>query len=191
VEMGKAIYKDPSFHKKDPRRNLIKTFMYAYLYGAGINKMALSAGVPPEEMRGFVNSLAETYPGIPDFQKRIIETGEQRERSEGQGYIITPFNRRIPCDQGQARTLVNYLLQGHAAEILKDALVKMDAAGLTQYLLLPIHDEVIASVPPDEYDEISREIGDLMSIRGKYAVDLIAEPEGPFDRWGDKLRGGE
>ena len=189
VEMGKSIYKDPTFHKKDPRRNLIKTFIYAFLYGAGLKKMAVSAGVTEEEMRAFVTSLTETYPGIPEFQKRIIQTGDQRERSDGQGYIITPFNRKIPCDPGQSRTLVNYLLQGHAAEILKDALVKMDAAGLTQYLLLPIHDEVIASVPPDRYDEIAQEIGDLMSIRGKYAVDLIAEPEGPFNRWGDKVRG--
>ena len=188
VQMGRDIYKDETFHKKDPRRNLIKNFMYSYLYGAGLNKMAATAGVSPEEMRSFVTALAETYPGIPEFQKRVIQTGDQRERSEGQGYIITPFNRRIPCDEGQSRTLVNYLLQGHAAEILKDALVKMDAAGLTQYLLLPIHDEVIASVPPDEYEEIAQEIGELMTVRGKYAVDLIAEAEGPFQRWGDKIR---
>jgi DNA polymerase-1 len=64
----------------------------------------------------------------------------------------------------------------------------MDAAGLTQYLLLPIHDEVIASVPLEKYDEIAAEIGELMSIKGKYAVDLIAEAEGPFERWGDKVR---
>ena len=188
VEMGKSIYKDDSFHKKDPRRNLIKTFMYAYLYGAGINKMAVSAGVSPAEMKEFVNTLAVTYPGIPEFQSRIVSLGEQRERSEGQGYVITPFGRRIPCDQGQSRTLVNYLLQGHAAEILKDALVKMDAAGLTEYMLLPIHDEIIASVPPDRYTEISTQIGNIMSIKGHYAVDIIADPEGPFDRWGDKLR---
>ena len=188
VEMGKAIYKDEAFHKKDPRRNLIKTFMYAYLYGAGLAKMAKSAEVSESEMRVFVDTLAETYPGIPEFQRKVIKMGESRERAEGQGYVITPFGRRIPCDQGQARTLVNYLLQGHAAEILKDAIVKMDAAGLTPYLLLPIHDEVIASVPPEEYEEVSKAIGDIMTIRGKYAVDIIAEPEGPFDRWGDKIR---
>lgn len=189
VEMGKAIYKDDDFSKKDPRRNLIKTFMYAYLYGAGVAKMAKSAGVSEAEMRTFVDTLAKTYPGIPQFQSDIIKMGEARERSEGQGYVITPYNRRIPCDEGQARTLVNYLLQGHAAEILKESLVKLDAAGLTQYLLLPIHDEVVASVPVDRYEEIAQQIGEIMSIKGRYAVDLIAEPEGPFDRWGDKVRG--
>lgn len=189
VEMGKAIYKDPNFSKKDPRRGLIKNFTYSFLYGAGISKMAITAKVPESEIREFVKILQETYPGISEMQKKVIALGEQREREEGQGYVMTPFGRRIPCDKGQARTLVNYLIQGHAAEILKRSLVRMDAAGLSQYLLLPIHDEVIASVPPDQYDEISAQIGELMSVRGEYAVDLIAEPEGPFDRWGSKLRG--
>ena len=188
VEMGKSIYGDPSFHKKDDRRNLIKTFMYAYLYGAKIPKMAKAAGVPEAEMEQFVKVLSDTYPGIPDFQKKVISMGEGRERDEGVGYVVTPFGRRLPCDYGQARTLVNYLLQGHASEILKDALVKLDAAGLGEYLLLPIHDEVIASVPPEEYEEVSQMIGEIMSIRGQYAVDIIAEPEGPFQRWGDKVR---
>lgn len=191
VEMGKTIYGDPNFSKKDPRRGLIKTFMYAYLYGAGIEKMAKSAGVSQQEMTNFVRDLGEAYPGIPKFQQDIIAIGEQREAREGQGYVLTPSGRRIPCDRGEARTLVNYILQGTAAEILKKALVRLDAAGLTQYLILPIHDEVIASVPIDKYDEIAREISDIMSVRGEFSVDLIAEAEGPFNRWGDKIRGGE
>jgi DNA polymerase-1 len=189
VEMGKNIYKEPDFNKKDPRRGLIKNFTYSFLYGAGISKMAITAKVPESEIREFVSILKETYPGISEMQNRVIALGEQRERTEGQGYVITPFGRRIPCDKGQARTLVNYLIQGHAAEILKRALVRMDAAGLTEYLLLPIHDEVIASVPPEEYEDVSKQIGELMSVRGEYAVDLIAEAEGPFARWGHKLTG--
>jgi DNA polymerase-1 len=188
VEMGKAIYKEPDFNKKDPRRGLIKNFTYSFLYGAGISKMALTAKVPESEIREFVKILQDTYPGISEMQNKVISLGEQREREEGQGYVLTPFGRRIPCDKGQARTLVNYLIQGHAAEILKRSLVRMDAAGLTPYLLLPIHDEVIASVPPDDYEEVASQIGELMTVRGEYAVDLLAEPEGPFLRWGDKLR---
>ncbi len=186
VELGKAIYKDPTFTKEDKRRNLIKTFVYALLYGAGMSKMALSAGVPEDEMKAFVHSFNTTYPGIPAFQQQIVRLGEQRERDEGQGYIITPFGKRIPCDQGQARTLLNYLLQGHAAEILKDALVKMDAAGLTKYLLLAIHDEVIASIPHEEFQDVSDQIVEIMSVKSKYAVDIIAQAEGPFARWGEK-----
>lgn len=188
VEMGKAIYKDPNFNKKDPRRGLIKNFTYSFLYGAGISKMAITAKVPESEIREFVKILQDTYPGIAEMQAKVIAIGEERERNEGQGYVLTPFGRRIPCDKGQARTLVNYLIQGHAAEILKRSLVRMDAAGLSDYLLLPIHDEVIASVPPEEYEDIAEQIGSIMTVRGEYAVDLIAEAEGPFERWGDKLR---
>lgn len=188
VEMSKAIFKDDNFKKSDPRRGLVKTFCYAYLYGAGITKMAKSAGVPVEEMRQFVKDLSDAYPGIPEFQNKILSLGEARERSDGQGYVFTPTGRRIPCDKGQARTLVNYLLQGTASEIMKQSLIRMDAADLTPYMLLAIHDEVIVSCPRDEYDDISRSVSDIMSVRGEYAVDLIAEAEGPFTRWGDKLR---
>ena len=189
VELGKAIYNDPEFSKKDVRRNLIKTFMYAFLYGAGLDKMAKSANVTVGEMSEFINKLNETYPGIDEFKNKVIAQGEKREREEGQGYVVTPSGRRIPCDRGEARVLVNYLLQGTAAEILKEALVRLDAAGLTKYLLLPIHDEVVASVPVEDYEWVARDISDIMSVKGVYAVDLIAEAEGPFDRWGDKVRG--
>lgn len=189
VELGKAIYNDPEFSKKDVRRNLIKTFMYAFLYGAGLDKMAKSANVTVGEMSEFINKLNETYPGIDEFKNKVIAQGEKREREEGQGYVVTPSGRRIPCDRGEARVLVNYLLQGTAAEILKEALVRLDAAGLTKYLLLPIHDEVVASVPVEDYEWIARDISEIMSVKGVYAVDLIADAEGPYQRWGDKVRG--
>ena len=189
VELGKKMYSDENFSKDDKRRNLIKTFMYAFLYGAGLEKMAKSAGVSLNEMNEFVATLHRTYPGVTDFQNKVIEQGDRRESEEGQGYVITPSGRRIPCDRGDSRVLVNYILQGTAAEVLKEALIRLDAAGLTKYMLLPIHDEVLFSVPQDLCGELSREISDIMSVRGKYAVDLIAEAEGPFDRWGDKGRG--
>jgi DNA polymerase-1 len=82
-------------------------------------------------------------------------------------------------------SLTNYLLQGHAAELLKDAIVRLDHAGFGDYMLLPVHDEIIFSVPKEDYKEAMETIGQVMTIRGM-AVDVPADPEGPMYRWGDK-----
>jgi hypothetical protein len=56
------------------------------------------------------------------FQKDIENLGVRRERDEGQGYIYTWTGRKIPCDEGRVYTLINYLIQGGAAEIFKSNL---------------------------------------------------------------------
>lgn len=188
VELGKGIYQDPNFSKADKRRGLVKNTMYGKAYGAGVAKMAETAGVPHEQMRAVVDAVDRAYPGLKRFQSTVEDVGVRREREEGQGYVTTPFGRRLPCDEGRVYSLTNYMLQGHAAEILKDALVRMDAAGLGDYMLLPVHDEVIFSIPREDHEEAMRTIHTSMSVMEGYAVPMPADPEGPLERWGEKYR---
>jgi DNA polymerase-1 len=188
VLLGKNIFKDPNFVKKDPRRNIVKTTLYATIYGATPEKIAKTAGVPVDEIHDFLRELDSTYPGISEFQRQIIALGDQREREEGQGYVNTPNGRRIPCARGDSRVLVNYIIQGSSADIMKDALIRLDAAGYTDYLNLVIHDEVIACLPEDEFEVMSKDIEEIMSVIGKFSVDIPAERSDPYDRWGDKVR---
>lgn len=188
VELGKQIYGDPTFNKKDKRRGLVKNTMYGKAYGAGVTKMAETAGVAHEQMRAVVDAVDRAYPGLKQFQSQVEDVGMRREKEEGQGYVITPFGRRLPADEGRVYSLTNYMLQGHAAEILKDALVRMDAAGLGDYMLLPVHDEVIFSVPEEDCTDVMKVIGESMSVMEGYAVPMPADPEGPLDRWGTKYR---
>lgn len=162
--------------------------LYGAAYGAGVAKMAESAGVPFDQMKAVSDAVFSTYPGIKKFMKDIENQGMQRERTEGQGYVITPFGRRLPCDEGRVYSLTNYSLQGHAAELLKDAVVRLDAAGYGDYMMLPIHDEVVFSIPASESKDAMREIQEIMSFNEGYAVPLTAEPEGPLERWGEKYR---
>ena len=188
VELGKDIYNDPNFTKEDKRRGLVKNTLYGAAYGAGVNKMAETAGVPYQTMKAVSDSVFSTYPGIKKFQSAVEDAGVRREREEGQGYVTTPYGRRLPCDEGRVYSLTNYLLQGHAAEMLKNALVQLDLAGLGEYMLLPVHDEVIFSVPKEDAQDLMHTIGEVMSVTEGYAVSIPAEPEGPLDRWGEKYR---
>jgi DNA polymerase-1 len=189
VSIGKDIYQDPDFNKKDKRRGLVKNTMYGKAYGAGKKKMAETAGVPYNLMSAVVDQIDASYPGLKGFAGKVEDIGFRREREEGEGYVLTPFGRRLPCDSGRVYSLVNYLLQGHAAEVLKDALVRLDHSGYGDYMLLPVHDEVIFSLPKEEVKDAMHEIPEIMGVTGgQYKVPLLADCEGPLARWGDKYR---
>jgi DNA polymerase-1 len=186
TEIGRQVYQDPTMQKSDKRRNLIKGVVYGRLYGAGVAKQALTAGVPEPQMRAVSDSFDVNYPGMMVFQKQIDNLGQQRFRNEGQGYVYTWTGRRIPCDDDRTYTLVNYLIQGGAAEVFKSNLVKMDQADLTDYLIVPVHDEIVLQAPRKEAEEIKRAVQECMTTREGWAVPLTADADGPLENWGAK-----
>ena len=185
ANMGKSIYKDPSFNKHDKRRGNIKSSMYGMNYGAGAETVAGTVGRPVEEIRQVLASIFETYPGIKKFQRDTIADAERREREFGEGWIETDMGRKLPVDAGYAYRGVNYAIQGRAAEVMKRAIIRLDNAGLTPYMMLPIHDEVVSSVPIPEIKDFIHESEAIMAEL-EHPVKLVAEGEGGFDRWGDK-----
>lgn len=184
VEVGKSVYSDPGFQKSDKRRGLIKNVSYGLAYGAGTAKMAESAGVPVDQMKAAVDALTSRFPGIRSFMKEVEHLGMQRERSTGQGFIVTPYGRRLPCDEGKAYTLTNFSLQGHAAEYFKRSLVELDAAGWGDAMLLPVHDEIVMDLPKEDAEQALYEVPRIMEDRENYGVDMLAESDGPFVAWG-------
>jgi DNA polymerase-1 len=97
-----------------------------------------------------------------------------------------PYNRRLPCDDDKIYALTNYLHQGHAAEIFKRSLVDLDMAGWGDYMILPVHDEIVLDVPEEYAAEAMISVPKVMSNMVDYAVPLTASAEGPFDSWGEK-----
>lgn len=178
VSIGRQVYNDPNFSKKDPRRGLMKGVMYGAAYGSGIQKMADTAGVTFEEMKKVSDDIFAAYPGIKRFMQETERLGNMREESEGTGYIVTGTGRHIPADKGKMYTLTNYTLQGTAAELMKKAIVRLDAAGYGKFMQMAIHDEMIFSMPPELVEDALPEIEALMSyVNGEFDVDLPAEPE--------------
>lgn len=186
TEIGRQVYGDPSMQKSDKRRNLIKGVVYGRLYGAGVAKQALTAGVPEHQMKEVSDSFDLNYPGMIRFQKEIDNIGQRRFRGEGQGYVYTWTGRRIPCDDDRTYTLVNYLIQGGAAEIFKSNLVKLDAADLTDYLIVPVHDEIVLNAPRESVEEIKQLVRQCMTTTEGWAVPLTAGVDGPLENWGEK-----
>jgi len=188
TEIGREIYNDPSMQRSDKRRNLIKGTVYGRLYGAGVAKQALTAGVAEPQMRSVSDAFDTRFPGMALFQKQIEDAGMRRLRAEGQGYVYTWTGRRLPCDEDRAYTLVNYLIQGGAAEIFKSNLVKLDQADLTELLIVPVHDEIVLNAPRKDAIEIMQTVKECMTTTEGWAVPLTAGIDGPMETWGDKYR---
>jgi DNA polymerase-1 len=186
TEIGREIYNDPTMQRSDKRRNLIKGTVYGRLYGAGVSKQALTAGVPEIQMRQVSDAFDTRFPVMAMFQKQVEDAGMRRLREEGQGYVYTWTGRRLPCDEDRAYTLVNYLIQGGAAEVFKSNLVKLDQADLTELLIVPVHDEIVLNAPRSDVKEIMQTVKECMTTTEGWAVPLTSGIDGPLETWGDK-----
>lgn len=186
TEIMRQVYQDPTAQKSDNRRKLIKGVVYGKLYGAGVATMALTAGVADAQMKEVVDAFDASYPGVRMMAQAIEDAGMRRLKTEGVGYVLTKNGRRLPCDDDRVYSLTNYLVQASAAEIFKQNLVKLDQADLTDYMVVPVHDEIVLNVPRSESKEIMHAVQECMTTREGWAVPLTAGVDGPFDNWGAK-----
>ena len=79
------------------------------------------------------------------------------------------------------------MIQGLAADLFKGALLELDKAGMADYLLIPVHDEIIAQYPTEQAEEFSKNLEEIMS--GDLGpVPITAEAEVIGRSWGDKYK---
>lgn len=179
VELGKVVYGESGFVKKDPRRTLLKSTVYAKLFGGGIETAAQTAGVNVYSLVPTWKSLEASYPSLQQVGMDHVQTTKTDDGLVH--YLDSPFGRRFQVkDPVERRKLPNYATQGSAAIALKKALVGLDAAGFGPQMLLPVHDEVLFSVKKSEAQDAMHEIAEVMdSVINEttgWLVDVKAEP---------------
>jgi DNA polymerase-1 len=185
VNLGIQLFHEPDFTKADPRRQLIKNGGYAKIYGAGLDKFAKTAGSSTEEASEFMNNFDTTYPGIARFVHEVEVVARQRLHDEGESYVRSPLTgRKHVADPRKEYALVNYLIQGLAGEVLKMKIVELDAAGLDEFMLFPVHDEIDEDVPIDRVDEVVQTLMDVCNDSKLLTVPITWTPA-VGDRWGD------
>ena len=184
--LAREVYHAPDLVKSDPRRQVTKNYGYATIYGAGIPKLAKTAGVSEDEIRVLDALFNQAYPGVKRMQRGIEGDALRRLRSEGMAYSRSPLtNRRYAAMEGKEYALVNYTIQGMSAEILKIKLLQLHAAGLGEYMVLPIHDEVMLDVPDDLVHDVAHEVGMVMNDDVLISIPLTAGGA-TGKRWGEK-----
>lgn len=140
-------------------RKVAKMTNFLIVYGGGAGKLSTQAGIPLGEAQAAIRGFKRAYPGVSRYSRRLIERSEM-----GKLDVVTATGRRLPLDRQRVYAGVNYTVQSTARDVLAQALIDLDKAGLVSYLLLPIHDEVLFEVPEADAKELAFEIGQVMSM---------------------------
>jgi DNA polymerase-1 len=157
-----------------------KVFNFTKIYGGGLRSIRRYFRVSLEEARRMVALYNKAYPEVQHLQNRIDYALQDN------GYITASLisGRRFRVDPRDSYKAVNYLVQGTAADVLKDAMIWLHAQGVPMVAL--VHDEILAHVPIDEAPEIAALIEQGMT--------RAAAPGGPlwlpdeFDKDGKLVR---
>jgi DNA polymerase-1 len=168
------------------QRSPAKNTRYSALYGAGPAKIAATAGVSVEVIEGLVNAIKERFPEEAAFASAIEEKAKQRWADEGKPYVTTWGGRKVIGDGDKLYALINYLIQGSAADVLKDRLIALNAAGLDHHIVVPIHDEILWSFPEEDAAELAATAVEVMTMSDQFRVPLTVGCDGPLQTWGDK-----
>lgn len=179
VSAMRLVYGDPDLDKTDSRRSLIKNTFYGSAYGAGVAKMAQTAKVSVEEMRAVADAVFKRFTGMKRYMKVC-----ENEAKQNDDWITTPFGRRIWVDPDFSYKALNAKVQAFAGDVFKHTMVNMAHAGLLDYMVCPIHDEVLFSIPEDEMDDVRHTIAEVMPYND-LAVPVPADPSPGVKTWAE------
>jgi DNA polymerase-1 len=132
-------------------RDEAKTFIYAFLYGAGDNKIGTIVGGGRREGRALKAKFLRGLPALKTLKDRV-------EVASRRGYLVGLDGRRIAVRSPHAA--LNSLLQGAGAVVMKQALVNLDrmarAQGLDFKFVGNIHDEIQSEVREDQAERFGK-----------------------------------
>jgi DNA polymerase-1 len=166
----------PDFTPK--HRKISKGIAFGKVYGGGPEHIARQTGAPETDVRRALAAYDRAYPEIARFSRRL-----QREAYEHGMVGISVTGRRLPVDRHRVYAVTNYAVQSAARDCLGQSLINMEEAGLLDYMRLPIHDEVLASVPQADAKDYARQIEQCMTF-DLYGVPIESEAEIGKRSWG-------
>ena len=160
-----------------------KAVNFGIVYGISPFGLAAQLGIDQKIAKAYIEKYFDRYKGVATF---IESTLEQVRRDQ---YVKTAFGRirpipdiqsRNPNQRGFAeRTAVNTPLQGTAADLIKIAMLRIDAEltrrNLKSQMTLQVHDELLFDVIPTEAEELRTLVQHEMEHVAEFSVPIVAE----------------
>ena len=169
-----------------------KAVNFGIVYGISAFGLAAQLGISRGEAERYIRGYFTRYAGVRRFLDETIAAVRQSGVTRtlfGRERPIPDMNSRNPNARGFAeRTAVNSPLQGTAADLIKLAMVRVQAAiesgGYRSAMLLQVHDELVFECPPEEVEAVSnlakREMEGVRELSVPLVVDI-----GVGDNWRD------
>lgn len=164
-------------------RSRAKAVNFGIVYGIGAFSLAKDIGVTRREAQEYIDNYLTTFSGVNRYMNHMIELARDR------GYSETLFNRRRYLPELSSsnhmlrsfgeRVARNMPIQGTAADIIKIAMVKVDARltaeNMKSRLILQVHDELIVEAPENEAEKALKIVTEEMENACKMKVLLRAD----------------
>jgi DNA polymerase-1 len=176
----------------DQQRRAAKAINFGLIYGMSAFGLARQLGIPRAEAQAYVDLYFARYPGV----RRYME--EAREKARDKGYAETLFGRRLPLPeirsrdarrrQQAERVAINAPMQGTAADIIKRAMIDIDAwlaeSLFPARMIMQVHDELVFEVEAGQVEALAQEVKMRMASAAELAVPLVVEV-GWGRNWGE------
>ncbi len=164
-------------------RRQAKVVNFGIVYGLSAFGLSQTLGIEPREAKQFIEAYFEKYKGVRAFIDKTLEEARREQRVTtlfGRVRPIPDINSKNVNQRGFAeRTAVNTPLQGTAADLIKIAMIRIDATlrerGLKSRMTLQVHDELVFEVPEDEVETIRTLVRDQMENVHPLTVPLLVE----------------
>jgi DNA polymerase-1 len=178
---------------KDMRREA-KAINFGILYGQGSFGLSQTADIPMARAKEFIAQYFDVFKGVKKYIEKCIQTAETN------GYVETMFGRKrylpeinseVPrVKKGAERIAINTPLQGSSADMIKKAMVEVQAFIDKEHennnikMLIQVHDELLFEIKEEDTEKTAKNIRDIMI--GVVDLDVPLKVDiGLGDNWGE------
>jgi DNA polymerase-1 len=171
------------------QRRRAKAINFGLIYGMSAFGLAKQLDIGRRDAQEYIDRYFDRYPGVLTYMENT------RAAAYEMGYVETLFGRRLHLPeinssngmrrQAAERTAINAPMQGTAADIIKIAMLNVNAwlkDNADIKMIMQVHDELVFEVPTDKLDYAKENIGQLMSNAADLAIPLVVDI-GVGDNW--------
>lgn len=165
------------------QRRSAKAINFGLIYGMSAFGLSRQLNIPRKESQKYMDLYFERYPGVLEYMERT------RAQAKDKGYVETLDGRRLYLPDitssnaarraGAERAAINAPMQGTAADIIKRAMIAVDAWLENDKprvkMIMQVHDELVFEVHKDDLEAVSKKIHELMESSMKLDVPLLVE----------------
>jgi DNA polymerase-1 len=179
VRTASQVFGVPAEAVTPDQRSRTKAINFGIVYGQGGFGLARQLGISQADARAYIQQYFAQYPGV----KAFLDDSKRVARERGYAQTLAGRRRYLPDLRSQNRVMreaaermaTNSVIQGTAADIIKRAMVRIDAAlrrqgGPLARMILQVHDELVFEVAPGDLDTLGHLVATQMQEVAELSV---------------------
>lgn len=160
------------------KRKLCKVISLGKAYAGGASTLAKQTGLPVAQVKRAIADYDRALPAIAQFARYCTQQAQRNGMT-----VRTPSGRTLRLDRDKSYAAIAYLCQSTARDILGQALIDIEDAGLLDYVFGVVHDEVLIYAPESEAEDLIKRVGAKMDMPF-FGINIAADPEVYGPTWG-------